>query len=479
MAFTKAPSQSTYQNKDLKLIWAMSNRSGSLEKDPLLVNGFFDIVRDKASKDEDFYVVKRDGCFPYPWESPSNVIRGLYYWEDQDKLYVAYADKIAIITASNGLETATITPFSTTEGEVSFTEFYYEDGTSKVVVGDGTTLITLDSTNTLVTCSDPDLPAFVPNLLFLDGYLFLIKKNTADIYNSALNDPMAWTPGDFISAEMLPDTVIKISRLNNYLVVFGSSSIEYFFDAGNASGSPLQRNDTPVKQIGYIGGYTTFGNKIIFVGQYSQTEPEIFILEDFKMEEITLSSLRRIVQQTRDFSASIVSNGGRDFYVLSANGETYVLDLETRLWSTWAFKQTASFDIRNALSIFLASGYVSLFTVHGDTRLYFFVPSAYADHDVIFTFSGTTQRVTNDTMNRKFMSRLCVYADKTAGGLKISWTDDDYQTFSAPREVSLNNNRPTIHRLGSFFSRAFKFSFTENQPCRIMNMEVAFNIGAR
>lgn len=479
MAFTKAPSQSTYQNKDLKLIWAMSNREGSLSKDPLLLNGFYDIIKDKSSKDEEYYVTKRDGCSLYPWESPDTNIRGIYYWEDEDKLYVAYEDKITIITASNGIGEIEIAPFSTTEGEVSFTEFYYEDGSSKVVVGDGTTLITLDSSNTVVTCTDPDLPSFIPNLLFLDGYLFLVKTGTSDIYNSDLNDPLAWTPGDFISAEMLPDTVIRISRLNNYLVVFGSSSVEYFFDAGNASGSPLQRNDTPVKQIGFLGGFATHGNKLIFVGQYANNTPEIFLLEDFKMEKITLAPLRRLIQQSNEFSASVVSNGGHDFYILSSNGETYVLDLETRLWTAWAFKQTSSFSINFSVSVFLSSGYCSLFTLVGDSKLYFFAPTVYRDDETAFTFSGITQRMSHDTLNRKFMSRLCVYADKTEGDLEISWTDDDYQTFSTPREVSLNKNRPSIYRLGSFFSRAFKFSFTENQPCRIMNMEVSFNIGAR
>ena len=479
MAFTKAPSQSTYQSRDLKLIWSWSNRSGSFDKDPLLENGFFELIRDKSSKDDDYYVVKRDGCFAYPWESPSSSLRGFFYWEDQDKLYIAYDDKIAIITASNGIEETTLTPFTSTTGEVSFTEFYYEDGSSKVIVGDGTTLISLDSANVQVTCTDPDLPPFIPNLLFLDGYLFLIKQGTADIYNSDLNDPLAWTPGDFISAEMLPDTVIRISRLNNYVVVFGSSSVEYFFDAGNASGSPLQRNDTPVKQIGYLGGFATFGNKVLFVGQYAKTTPEVFILEDFKVDEINVPSLRRAIQPTNEFTAAIVTNGGHDFYVLTTNGETLVLDLETKLWTKWKFKDTSTFDIRNAISIYLASGYVSLFSVHGGTKIYFFDPERYNDDETIFTFSGTTQKVMFETAKRKFMSRVSIAADKVAGILNFSWTDDDFQTFSTPRAISLDKDRPVLHRLGSFFSRAFKFSFTENQPCRLMNIEVDFNIGAR
>lgn len=480
MAFTKAPSQSTYQNKDVKLIWAMSNRDSSTTKDPLLQNGFYDVLRDKAAKDEDYYVIKRDGCVAYPRESPTTNIRGLYYWEDEDKLYISYDNKLDIITASNGTLEATHIPFVSTTGEVGFTEFYYEDGTTKVIVGDGTLLVSFDSSNTPTICTDPDLPPFLPSsIVFLDGYLFLVKAGTADIYNSDLNDPLAWTSGDFISAEMLPDTVIRISRLNNYLIVLGSSSIEYFFDAGNASGSPLQRNDTPVKQVGFLGGFTTFGNKVLFIGQYANTAPEVFILEDFKMDEINLPPIRRLLQQKNSFSGALVTNGGHDFYLVTTNGQTYALDLETRLWSQWSFQNTALFDIRYAFSIYLSVGYVSMFSIKGDKKLYFFDPERYQDNGVPFTFSATTQRITFDTMNRKFMSRLLIHADKTPSTLSVSWTDDDYQTFSSVRSVSMNSTRPAIYRLGHFFTRAFKVSATDNYPCRLMNMEVAFNIGAR
>lgn len=479
MAFSKAPSQSTYQSKETKLIWTMFNRSASLSKDPLLKNGFYETVKGKESKDNEYFVVKREGTTQYPWVPPSTVLRGNFYWEDQDKLFCAYDDKVAIITASNGIEQTTLTPFTTTTGEVSFTEFYFEDGTSKIVIGDGQKLVTVDTANTMVTSTSPDLPVpFIPNLLFLDGYLFIIKAGTADIYNSNLNDPLAFTAGDFLSAEMLPDTLIRISRLNNYLIAFGSSSVEYFFDAGNASGSPMQRNDTPVKQIGYLGGFATYGNKVYCIAQYANTAPELFILEDFKMEEINLPPIRRFLQQTRDFSASIVTNGGHDFYVLTANGETYAMDLDTKLWSIWTFGATNTFDIRNAISIYLASGYVSLFSVAGDSKIYFFDPEAYTDQGAVYEFAGVLSRQVWDTLHRKFMNRLLVYADKGTGTLNISWSDDDYQTYSTPRGVNLASSRPFLTRLGAFFSRALKWSFSENAPCRLMYFEVDYNIGS-
>jgi len=314
MAFNKAPSQSTYQTKQLKLIWALYNRGYAGSPQAIATNGYFDILKDRQTKDEDAHFVKRDGVSEYPYELANGNVRGMYYWEDQDKLFVAYDTAIDIITGSSGVFIATVTPFTTTTGDVGFTEFYYDDGTTKVVAADGDKLITIDAANTVVTSADADLPTpFRPHIVFLDGYLFLVKTGTSDIYNSELNDPLSWVPGDFLTAEMLPDTLTRISRLNNYLVALGSASVEYFFDAGNASGSPLQRNDTPVKQLGFLGGFASFANKIYFVGQAQNTAPMIYMLEDFKVEAIDNPPIRRLLQPHGIFVGSIISMGGHDF----------------------------------------------------------------------------------------------------------------------------------------------------------------------
>lgn len=238
MAFTKAPTQSTYQNKDVKLLFNLDNRDGAFTKDQMAVNGFFDLINEKQIQERDYSFISRDGLFPLATVSTN--IRGMYYWRDQNKIYVAYDDRIDILTATTGALVTTLTPFLTTSGDVGFTEFYYDTGSTKLVVSDGSQLITIDSANTVVTGVDADMPTpHNPHILFLDGYLFMLKTGTADIYNSNLNDPLAYTAGDFISAEMTADTLVRISKLNNYILALGSNSIEYFFDAANVSGSPL------------------------------------------------------------------------------------------------------------------------------------------------------------------------------------------------------------------------------------------------
>jgi len=64
----------------------------------------------------------------------------------------------------------------------------------------------------------------VPAPVFMDGFLFLAKAGTQDVYNSNLDDPLNWTPGDFFTAEMYPDRIVSLSKNNNYLYAIGTNS---------------------------------------------------------------------------------------------------------------------------------------------------------------------------------------------------------------------------------------------------------------
>ena len=61
-----------------------------------------------------------------------------------------------------------------------------------------------------------------PSAAFLDGYLFLSRSGTYEIYNSATEGYNSWNPLDYISANQYPDPVIAIGKQNNLLVAFGT-----------------------------------------------------------------------------------------------------------------------------------------------------------------------------------------------------------------------------------------------------------------
>lgn len=480
MAFSKAPSQSTYQDDDVKLIYELNNRDATGTKDTLALNGFFEVVKNKQTQDNEYWYVKRDGTSNYV-TAPSSSIRGMYYWKDQDKLFLAYSDKIAVYVGSTGVLSTTLTPWVSTTGTVGFTEFQYASGVVKLVAADGTKIITIDTTNTVVVGADADQPAaFDPNVIYLDGYLFLVKSSTADIYNSNLDDPLAFTAGDFITAEMIPDSLVRIGRLNNYILAFGTASIEYFYDAGNASGSPLNRNDTPVKFVGYLGGLATHQNKLYFVGKVPGTNPEVYQLEDFKMKTVDNPPLRRYVEPYSSFTGNIISYGGKDFYVVTVGGITYQLDMETELWTRLSQGANSTFPITFAVNLpYTGIGNVSVVAVSGSANLVMFVPTVYQDSGVNFTMQVRTENFDFDTQHRKTMSRVLLKADQTTASslITLAYSDDDYKTWSADRTMDLVNTAPFLKRFGQFRQRAFRLTYNDNYPCRLKKLEVQHNIG--
>ena len=482
MAYSKTPAQSTYSTKTIKLLQQWETRDTTNTKDNDVVNCFFEVVKDKTLKDKEDLIISRSGTQLYGYTVPSTNIRGAYYWEDQDKLYIAYDQSIAVVTGSTGVFISTITPgFAAGTSDIGFTEFNYGAGATNLVVSDGTVLGTISAGQVFTASVSANLPVpHNPQIVFLDGYLFLVKVGTADIYNSNVDAPLVFTAGNFISAEMLPDNLIRVARLNNYLLAFGTNSVEYFYDAANATGSPLQRNDTPIKLLGFLGGLANYGTKIMFVGQTSTNSPSLFMLEDFKITEIDVPVLRRYVEPFTSSIGSVVSFGGHDFYILNVGSLTYMVDLMSNTWTRLSYKQTGSFPIKFAVNLPISGyGNTTLVIQAGVATPSVFKSTLFLDDSVDFTPTIVTSNEFFESYKTKFGGRLSVIGDRTVGSLDISWSDDDYQTFSTPRTIVLNQNFPSLNALGAFRRRAHKVVHRGNCLMRLVGIEMDINLGSR
>lgn len=482
MPFSQTPQTSTYQSKDVKLFFDWNTRSRAGTKDTENLNCFYEFTTNRTTNDNDVEVVLREGTVDYGYTIPTTGIRNKYYWEDQDKLIIVYDNNIAIVTASTGTLVTTLSAiFSTSSGPIGITEFHYDTNNIKIVITDGTTLGTLDASNVWAASTSPNLPVpHLPYIEFLDGYLFLIKSGSADIYNSNLNDPLLYTAGDFITAEMVPDKLVRLGRINNYLVAFGTASTEYFWDAANATGSPLQRYDTPMKLIGYIGGFCSYGNKVMFVGNIGNANPDIYMLEDLKAEPVGGPSIRRYLQQYTSSVGNVISYNGHDFYVLTVGDKTYCMDLDKKLWYSIAYQNGTTFPILTSTNI-PVSGYgnTTVISQQGSNKLLYFRNDTYTDNGVAFSCRIVTDNDDFGTYYGKQGARLVVVADRpsTNAQVNISWSDDDYQTWSSPRSVELNQQTPWLTRLGFFRRRAHKLEYSSGVFIRFKRLELDYNSG--
>jgi hypothetical protein len=477
----------TYSSEDVDVTREIATRDGTSGKDEDYLNVFMEDVTSKSAQDKRLFVVKRAGSFSLLGSVASGTIRGSIYWADQTQLYYAIAGNIYIYNFNTGI-TTTVTPggtWSTGSTTVGFAEFIFDNGTTAMIASDGTSLIQLTPLGVVTFCTDTDLPApHDPNIVFIDGYILLIKSNTGDVYNSDNDAPLSWTPGNFINAEIEADYATRLIKVNNYLVVCGSETMEYFWDAGVATGSPFQRNDTPVKRITYLGAYAREQNSSFFVGKDLNGDYQVYKLSEFKCDPVGTPSISRYLNSLgsnyKNWLGAVVSFQGHQFYMLNAGSKTYCMDLMTGLWTRFAYQANSSFNIGVAHGVTALNTNFTIFTLNdGTSSWYQFSENVYQDNSVSFNCVIVTEAADFGTMNRKNMSRLTVVGDRPPinSNILIQWTDDDYQSYNTGIFVNLNQDICCIRQLGNFRQRCFKLTHADNTLFRIQKLVADINKG--
>lgn len=241
---------------------------------------------------------------------------------------------------------------------------------------------------------DTDYPAVtVPGVVFLDGYFFVMTPD-GEIHNSALEDPTSWSALDFITAEMEPDAGVALAKHLNYIVAFGESTTEFFFDAANATGSPLQRVENAFMFYGCASGHSVvhMNNTLVWMSQTLQQGRQIAVMNGFAPQIISTPFVERIL--AADSLATVYSFNtkvnGHDFYVLTlkTSNITLAYDFVTRTWFQWTSMRAQA--AKSVTSVTLGTDGVTataVITSHG-----------YADGDLI-TFAGADQAYYNGDFN--------------------------------------------------------------------------------
>lgn len=473
----------TYKTETLPLLSTLDSREGTAAYDDLSVNAITEVI--KMGEDTQISIIKRDGTEEIIATTGSGVVRGIFFWHQQNKLFVAIGDDIYIYQAPAFTLAATLTSaFTLATTEVGFCSYLYADGTQVVMCTDGTTLNKITTANAIAASATvaATVGTHVPHPVYYDGYLLLVKSQTGDCYNSDLDDPTTWTAGNFITAEINPDVVIDVSRINNYFILFGTESIEYFYNAGNPTGTPFARHDVFVKLTALVyDSVVNYGNQLFMVGRRNATTAEVFILEDFKMTDISTPAIRRwLLPLGNAIRGYILSMNGHDLYVLRGGGKCYYYDITTKLWGQLSYQgDAADFPITYSAIIGTSPGNASLFSIDTDNSIQRFDADIYQDDGVDFSVVFRTKRMSFGTYSNKFMSGMTVWADRSpsVGSIDVQYSDDDYATWSTAKTIDLDHEKPDASQWGRFRSRAFKFTYTSDNPLRIRTVEISYNEG--
>lgn len=409
----------------------------------------------------------------------------------------------------------------------------YTFGTSGAVWFDQSTVTTINelyasngsegayaSAGTFAKITDVNYPAQTVNgSAFLNGYLYVLAQNGAIWGTPNQNDFSVWSATNVINAWGTSGRAVAIRRYLNEVVVFKTNSCEVFYDAGNAIGSPL----LPVLQINIKWGcldarsIQVIDDLVFWAGQSQTGEVAIVAMSQFNPQPISSESINRILTATFPSDGPYSSQnpfisvrgsasfqmGGDKFYLITlqygidssgiANAvtKTFAYNLSNQEWSIFDSLMTTTPVIggltNSGLSIVDSTYGNNLVTGNGqvisvaDTHGY---DQNHVPGNATAIKYGIQSRLRTDNFDggtslRKMVSGLRIKADqKSASTLRIRWSDDDYQTWSAWRTIDLSKPVPSLPGLqGTFAKRAYEVEYAGSDPIRYSKLELLIALG--
>jgi len=495
-----------------------NNRTYSSTKDAFLANVFI----------EDKDVVKRPGwtklktvttavttCRGFTWCAAHS----LYYMVVGDRLFKISADLATVTDISPAITTSTGTVF-----------FEQMDNAGATVVmlhipkATGSLLFQIAAGGIVTQVVAAAWPTTnVGACVAIDNTLYTLSKNGSktQIHGSALSDPLTWSALNMVVANMYQDFGVTLATLRNQLICFKETSTEVYYDAANALGSPLSRIDQNTLNVGCASASSvvTIENNLIWLSRDQNGGLAVHRLRSATPEKISTPYIDRILASVEaiinagSVYGQFISFEGHQLYVLTIDSgiggvaalagvakaglavpgdgttaslfsRTLVYDLVNGAWVDWQTGVNAFFGAWCILGSYvgLSNSYSNALIADRTTGdIYMMSPPplgnttapSYSDGATPITVTLVSHRIDFETRNRKKYNLLEIKGDTqtTSSEISVSYSDNDYQTYSTPRIVN-NNARMIIPNLGMSRNRAFKFTHSADTPLRLTGFEV-------
>ena len=147
-----------------------------------------------------------------------------------------------------------------------------------------------------------------------NGRFICVPTNGEPFFWSALDDPETWPPGSFADAELNADPNRVGYVLKSSLYIMGSESTQRFrYDSTRDTYLTYQGEES---QVGYVGGLAKFGESFAFLGNSSEGDFNIYIMDgqprsiisDYVSElinnEYSLPELKNIVGESIEWKST-------------------------------------------------------------------------------------------------------------------------------------------------------------------------------
>jgi hypothetical protein len=381
-------------------------------------------------------------------------IRGL--WVLAGNLYVVSRDKLYKVTPAYAVtELGTV---SGTSGPVSMAD----NGTQLFVACNGPSYIYNSLTNVFQQITDTDFPGAV-TVGYLDGYFVFNEPNSQKIWVTGLLEGTSVDPLDFASAEGSPDGVVGIIVDHGQLWVYGTNSIEVWYNSGNAD-FPFSRIQGAFNELGCAAAYSLakMDNGLFWLGKDARGQGIVYRANGYAGQRISTHAVEWQIQQYADITDAIAytyQQEGHSFYVLifpTAN-TTWVYDAATQAWHERAGFTNGAFT-RHRSNCQMSFNNKVVVGDFENGNIYSFDLEDYSDNGQIQKWLRSWRALPTGQNNLKRTAHHSLQLDCESGtGLNLGqgsdpqvmlrWSDDGGHTWSNEHWIS-------IGKIGEYYRRA-------------------------
>lgn len=355
------------------------------------------------------------------------------------------------------------------------------------------------STLSFTATGDANYPGVtVPGLAALDHTSYVMDNN-GNIRGCDLDNPNSWPALNSLKADPLLGAPQGIHRHLSYVVGFFDKGVQLYYDAGNPSGSPLLPVSNGSFRTGCVSGFSVaeVDDVTYFIGKSTNSAGRsVFAIDGGQLAEVGNPHVNRVLNaafistdiETATVRAFGVKSGGHSFYFLNLvqSGITLVYDITYKHWHVWtsvvagveqnfvgvasnATPATAGWSTPTAPSVNYIQDYST-------GAVYVLSDTAYQDYTGQINTRIVTKNYDWGTFRRKFFEGMYLLADTVASTIAVSYSDDDYATFSTARSIDLSKVKKFLVRIGSSRRRAWQFLHTANTPLKLYGAEVPLKV---
>jgi hypothetical protein len=348
-------------------------------------------------------------------------------------------------------------------------------GTGPVSIADNGTQIFLacnpdgfiynEVTNVFAKITDPDFTGAV-TVAYLDGYFVYNEPNSQKVWVTQLLDGTSVDPLDFASAEGSPDGLVAINVDHREAWLFGTDSVEVWYDAGLAD-FPLTRIQGAFNEIGCVAAFSVakLDNGLFWLGTDARGQGIVYRNNGYTGIRISTHAIEYAIAQYGNISDAVAytyQQEGHSFYVLTfpTGDATWVYDASTQSWHERAgWNTTLGEFTRHRSNCQCNFGGNTVVGDYLNGNIYTLDLGVYADNGGIQKWLRSWRALPTGTNTLRRTAQHSLQLDCESGtGLNtgqgsdpeimLRWSDDGGHTWS-------NEHLSKMGKIGQYYRRVF------------------------